>query len=348
VRQPGLHAEGFAALPAGRGGRISVRSRVARLAVVAGLLLLAAPPVATAQPAARIPRVGVLLNSPPTENLPDLRVGLRELGHVEGETILLEVLSAEGKLDRLPGLAAELVRRKVDVIVASGPQGIGAARAATRTIPIVMGRMDDVDAHGFVTNLARPEGNITGLSFQTGELAGKLAELLKEAAPRLSRLAVISDETGTRNQVRTVQQAARALGLETRLLELKRGRTPDDVVSAARSGGADGLVLMASPGITLVRGRLAQLALEHRLPAIYYHSGFAQAGGLLAYGPRVAEFNWRRAAIFVDKILKGAKPGDLPVEQPTQFELVVNLKTARALGLTIPPSLLLQADRVIE
>lgn len=318
------------------------------LATAAVLLLLAGSLVAEAQHAAKIPRIGVLLNSPPTENLPDLRQGLRELGHVEGQTMVLEVLSAEGRLDRLPALASELVRRGVDVIVASGPQGVGAARRATRSIPIVMGRMDDVDAHGFVTNLARPGGNITGLSFQTGELAGKLVQLLKEAVPSLSRLAVIWDEAGTRSQVRSAQEAARALGLETRVLELRGGPALEGVVSAARAAGVEGLVLMASPGITLVRGRLAKLALDHRLPAIYYNPGFAEAGGLLAYGPRASDFNWRRAAVFVDKILKGAKPSDLPVEQPTQFELVINMRTAKVLGLTIPQSLLLQAERIIE
>ena len=329
-------------------GRMVVRFTITRLATVAVLLLLAAPVVAEAQHATKISRIGVLLNSPVTENLPDLRQGLRELGYIEGQTIVLDVLSAEGRLDQLPALAAELVRRKVDVIVASGPQGIGAARRATGSIPIVMGRMDDVDAHGFVTNLARPGGNITGLSFQTGELAGKLVQLLKEAVPGLSRLAVIRDEAGTRNQVRAAQEAARTLGLETRVLELRVGPALDGVVSAARTGGADGLVLMASPGITLVRGRLAQLAFENRLPAIYYNPGFAEAGGLLAYGPRASDFSWRRAAVFVDKILKGAKPGDLPVEQPTQFELVINMKTARVLRLTIPQSLLLRAGRIIE
>ena len=196
-----------------------------RACLYASIAALARPVAAEAQQAAKIPRIGVLLNSPPTENLPDLRQGLRELGYIEGQNIVLDVLSAEGRLDRLPALAPELVRRKVDVIIASGPQGIGAARRATGSIPIVMGRMDDVDAHGFVTNLARPGGNITGLSFQTGELAGKLVQLLKEAVPSLSRLAVIWDEAGTRNQVRTVQEAARALGLDRGLDGLPENRT---------------------------------------------------------------------------------------------------------------------------
>jgi putative ABC transport system substrate-binding protein len=211
-----------------------------------------------------------------------------------------------------------------------------------------MGRMDDVDAHGFVTSLARPGSNITGLSFQTGELAGKLVQLLKEAVPHLTRLAAIWDATGTRNQVKTVEEAARALGLEIRVLELRGGLAPNGVVSAARSGGAEGLVLMASPGITQLRGQFAQLALQNKLPAIYYNRWFAEAGGLLAYGPRASDFSWRRAAVFVDKILKGAKPADLPVEQPTKFELVINMKTAKALGLTIPQSLLVRADEIMQ
>ena len=315
------------------------------LALVSGGFLTA-PLVAEAQPAGRVPHIGVLLNSTGTENLPDLRRGLRELGYIEGQTIALEVLSAEGRLDRLPGLVAELLRRKVDVIVASGPQGVGAARRATSSIPVVMGRMDDVDAHGFVTNLARPGGNITGLSFQTGELAGKWVHLLKEAAPGLSRLALIWDEAGTRNQLSTAQEAARALGLGARVLEL-RG-TLDGAVSAARAAGAEGLIILASPAITTAQGRFAKLAVKSRLPALYYHRGFAEAGGLLSYGPKASDFNWQRAAVFVDKILKGSKPADLPIEQPTTFELVINLKTAKALGLTIPPSLLARADQVIE
>jgi putative ABC transport system substrate-binding protein len=310
--------------------------------------LLAAPLAAATQPRDGVPRIGVLLNSSGTSNLQDLREGLRELGYSEGQTIVLDVLSAEGRLDRLPALAAELVRRKVDVIVASGPQGVGAARRATASVPIVMGRMDDVDAHGFVTNLARPGGNITGLSFQTGELAGKWVHLLKEATPALSRLAVIWDKSGTRNQLTMAQEAARALGLGTRVLELGGAPGLDGVVAAARGGGAEGLVVLASPAITAAQVRLATLAVQSKLPAIYYNRGFAEAGGLLSYGPRASDFNWRRAAVFVDKILKGAKPADLPVEQPTTFELVINLKTARALGLTISPSVLARADEVIQ
>ena len=319
-----------------------------RFAAAIVVLLLAAALDAGAQQPANVPRIGVLLNSAGTDNLRELRLGLRDLGYAEGQTIVLDVLSAEGQLDRLPTLAVELVRRKVDVIVASGPQGVGAARRATASIPIVMGRMDDVEAHGFVRNLARPDGNVTGLSFQTGEMAGKLVQLLKEAAPGMSRLAVLWDDTGSREQVKTAQEAARAIGLEAIVVVVGKRSPHDSVISAARAGGAGGLVLMASPGITSVQGQFAALALQSKLPAIYYNPGFADAGGLLAYGPSASAFSWRRAASFVDKILKGARPADLPVEQPTTFELVINLKTAKALGITISPSLLQRADRVIQ
>ena len=328
-------------------GRMVVRLTVARLATAVVLLLLAAP-VAAAQQAGKVPRVGILLNSLPTPNVDDLRQGLREFGYIAGETIILEVRSAEGRLDRLPALAAELVRLKVDVIVTSGPSAVGAARDATRTIPIVMGRMDDVDAYGFVTNLAHPGGNITGLSFQTGELAGKWVQLLKEAVPALSRVAVIWDAAGTANQRQTARDAARVLGLEVQVVEVKGAGDLDRAVGTAKSRRAEALAILASPALTINQARLAKLAAESRLPTIYYHRGFAEAGGLLSYGPKISDFSWRRAAVFVDKILKGAKPADLPIEQPTTFELVINLKTAKALGLTIPPSLLLRADHVIE
>jgi putative ABC transport system substrate-binding protein len=306
------------------------------------------PAALAARAAGPVPRVGVLLNTSQTSNLDDLRQGLRDLGYDEGRNVELDVLSAEGRLDRLPALARELVRREVDVIVASGPSGIGAARRATATIPIVMGRMDDVDAHGFVSTLAHPGGNVTGLSFQSGELAGKSVHVMKEAVPGGSRLAFIWHAAGTRNQLRIAQAAARTLGVRAQVLELRGDPDVEGAVGAARSGGADGLVVMASPAMTAVQGRLAQLALRSRLPAIYYNRAFAEAGGLLSYGPKASDFSWRRAAAFVDKILKGARPADLPVEQPTTFELVVNLRTARALGLTIPASVLVQADAVLE
>lgn len=310
--------------------------------------LLAARLAAEAQTAEKQSRVGVLLNSSTTTNLDDLRQGLRDLGYVEGQTIVLETVSAEGKLDRLPALAGELVRRNVDVIVTSGPSAVAAARKATSTIPIVMGRMDDVDLHGFVANLARPGGNITGISFQTSELAGKWVHLVKEAVPSLSRLALMWDVTGTAGQRQTAHDAARTLGMHVELLEVKGAAGLADAVGRARASGAEALVILAAPALTVNVRRLIALITEGRLPAIYYSRSFAEAGGLMSYGPDAADFNWRRAAAFVDKIIKGARPGDLPIEQPTKFELLINLRTARAFRLTIPPSLLLRADRVLE
>jgi putative tryptophan/tyrosine transport system substrate-binding protein len=231
---------------------------------------------------------------------------------------------SEGRLDRLPELAAELVHLRMDVLVVHGPQGIRAARDATSTIPIVMGRMADADEHGFVASLGRPGGNITGLSYQTGGLSGKWLELLKDAVP--------------------------GLGVHLQILEV---RSPDDfdgAFAAAQTAKAEGVVILGSLLLTQQAPRLAALAAHHRLPAIYSDRRFPEAGGLMAYGAK--EFDpsrgERRAAIFVDKILKGAKPADLPVEQPMTFELVLNLKTAQMLGLTMPPSILFQADEVIR
>ncbi len=306
------------------------------MVAILGVLVLA--PGLGAQPAGKAPRIGVLLNTSGTRNLADLQQGLRELGYIEGSTIALEILSAQGMLDRLPHLARELVRRNVDVVVASGPSAIAAVRAATTPIPIVMGRMDDVEVHGFVTNLAHPGGNITGLPFQTGELASKWIDLLREAVPRLARLAVLWDAAGTARQRQTAEDTARGLGA-TNL---------DEVFVTARTARAEALAILASPALTGQEVRLAQLSVRHRLPAVYYSRGFAQAGGLMSYGPDLSDFSWRRAAAFVDRILKGARPGDLPIEQPTRLELVINLKTARTLGLSVPPTLRLRADQVIE
>jgi putative tryptophan/tyrosine transport system substrate-binding protein len=257
---------------------------------------------------------------------------------------------SEGRLDRLPELAAELVHLRMDVLVVHGPQGIRAARDATSTIPIVMGRMADADEHGFVASLGRPGGNITGLSYQTGGLSGKWLELLKDAVPGLSRVAALWDTTGTVNQRRTLEHAAPALSVHLQILEV---RSPDDfdgAFAAAQTAKAEGVVILGSLLLTQQAPRLAALAAHHRLPAIYSDRRFPEAGGLMAYGAK--EFDpsrgERRAAIFVDKILKGAKPADLPVEQPMTFELVLNLKTAQMLGLTMPPSILFQADEVIR
>jgi putative ABC transport system substrate-binding protein len=312
------------------------------LALVAGAL-----PV-EAQAPATVPRVGVILvlgGSPGNQRLDELRQGLRELGWVEGRNIMLEVRHAEGGRERLPALAAELVKLKVDVIVSSGRPAIRAVMEATRTIPIVMARMDDADAHGFVDSLARPGGNITGLSFQNAELTPKWLQLLKEAVPRLARVAVLWDPTA---QAKAAETGAGAMGVRTQVLEVRDHRDYHRAFGAARKAEADGVVIVGSPNFTSGIAQLAELASQYRLPAIYYHRRFPEAGGLMAYGPSESEFNWRRAATFVDKILRGARPGDLPVEQPSAFDLVVNLKAARTLGLSLSQNLLLQATQVIQ
>ena len=297
---------------------------------------------ADAQERPRTARIGILRvdarDSPAAvEAIQDLKQGLSNLGYVEGQNVIFEIRWADNKLDRLPALAAELVRVKSDVIVTGGPQAVRALREATGTIPIVMGRMDDVVEHGLVSSLARPGGNITGLSFQTGELAGKWLDLLKEVLPKLSRAAALWDSSSTAGQLRTVEEAAHSMGLQLEVPKVLGSNALDRAFDGITKRRAEALVILGSPIFTAQRARLADLTVRHRVPAIYYHEGFTEAGGLLAYGPKLSEFSWHRAAVFVDKILKGAKPADLPVEQPTKFELVINLKTAKQIGLAIPP-----------
>ena len=321
------------------------------LASVLALGLTLAPLIAEAQPAGKAARIGILRTDTPVVSAAGLnlfRQGLADLGYVEGQHYVIEARWAEGQLDRLPRLAAELVHVGVDVIVTHGPPAIRAARDATTTIPIVMSRMDDADAYGFVASLAHPGGNITGLSFQSGQLSTKWLELLREAVPRFTRVAVLWDSTGTKQQVMTVKAAAHAIDVQTHVLEVRHHGDYEAALRAARQNKAGGIVILASPILTNNQAHLAELAARNRLPSVYYHRGFAEAGGLFAYGPSEADFNWRRAATYVDKILKGARPGELPVEQPTKFELVINLKTAKALGLTIPQSLLVRADEIIR
>jgi putative tryptophan/tyrosine transport system substrate-binding protein len=306
-----------------------------------------------AQQRSQIARIGVLRVDARTspvamEAIADLKRGLSDLGYVEEQNIAFEIRWAENKLEHLPILASELVQLKVDVIVTSGPQATKATKEATNMIPIVMGRMDDVVEHGLVTSLARPGGNVTGLSFQTGEPSGKWLELLKEALPKISRVRVLWDTSSTAGQLRTVEEAARSSGLQLAVSKVAGLKDFDLVFDRMRAGRVEGLIILASPILTAQRGRLAELSVNSRLPAIYYHPGFAEAGGLLAYGPKQSEFSWQRAATFVDKLLKGAKPADLPIEQPTKFDFIINLKTAKRIGLTIPPNVLARADRVIK
>ncbi|MGH8064150.1 MAG: ABC transporter substrate-binding protein [Candidatus Entotheonellia bacterium] len=319
------------------------------LVVTLALGLLTAPLCAEAQQPGKIPRVGVL--SPFISSadllLETFRQGLREIGYMEGQNIAIEYRSAEGRTDRLPDLAAELVRLKVDIIVTTGAPAVQAAKGVTSTIPIVMAAVGDAVEYGFVTSLARPGGNIIGSSWLNTELTSKRLELFKEALPEMSRVAALWDSATGAAYFRPMEAAARSLAVQLQALEV---RGPDDFDSAfqdARKGGAGGLVILPSPFFYAHRVRLVGLEATNRLPAMYFRREFVEAGGLMSYGPNFSEL-YRRAAYYVDRILKGAKPADLPVEQPMKFELVINIRTAQALGLTISPLLLFRADEVIQ
>jgi putative ABC transport system substrate-binding protein len=321
-----------------------------RAAVVAALALalFAASFAAEAQQARKVPRIGVLGGQSPELAPPilALRQGLSELGYVEGQNIAIEWRWAQGKNERYSDLAAELVKLKVDIIVAATTPGAQAAQRATRTIPIVMGFVSDPVALGLVANLARPGGNITGLAVPTPEIAGKRLQLLREVAPTGALIAVLSDPSSAAD-LKGTEAAARALGVELQVLEARSGAELDRAFAAIVRARAAGIIILPGTPVFAYRARIAELAVKHRLPTSGWAREITEAGCLMSYGasnPDVA----RRAAYFVDKILKGAKPGDLPVEQPTKFELVINMKTAKALGLTIPPSLLGRADQIIE
>jgi putative ABC transport system substrate-binding protein len=318
-------------------------------------LLMASTLPVEAQTSTKIPRVGFLrltrqAEEPKLGRLEEFRQGLRQLGYIEGQNITLEPRWAEDNLVQVPIMMTELVRLGVDVIVTHGPAGVRAAKEATSTIPVVIARMDDADVAGFVTTLARPGGNITGLSFQTGEVSGKLLDLLKESLPKISRVAVLSDKTGTANQLKTLQNAALSAGVQLQLAQVQSVKDFPTSFEAMVKPRAEGLVILGSPLFTNNTRQLAALATKHRMPAIYYNRRFAEAGALMAYGPDESDPSWgyRRAAVYVDKILKGTKPADLPVEQPTRFEFVINLKAAKQIGVSVPPNLLARADSVIK
>jgi len=316
------------------------------------LVVLAAPIAAKAQAPAKVPRIGYLSSSSPTDLthlLEAFRQGLRELGYVEGQNIAIEYRWAEGKYERLPDLAAELVRLKVDVIVTEAPPAPEAAKQATSTIPIVFAVTGDPVAEGLVASLARPGGNITGLASIAPEVVGKQLELLKEVAPKVSRVAVLQNPSnqGHPPMLRQAEGAARALGVQLHILQARTPLEIEAAFAAMRRQRAGGVLVLRDPLFNAQRAQIAALAAKSRLPAVYGHREAAEAGGLMAYGASSPHM-FRRAATYVDKILKGAKPADLPVEQPTRFELVINMKTARALGLTIPPSVLVRADQVIQ
>lgn len=301
----------------------------------------------------KVYRIGLILTAPPEQvvHLPRaLDEGLRELGYVEGRNIVVERRFADGKQERLPALAAELVRLKVDVIVTGSNPVVAAVKQATTTIPVVMAISRDPVGAGFIASLARPGGNITGLSNDpTPEILGKNLELLKEAVPGVSRVAFLWNPVppgaGTYRDV--VESAARRLGVTFQSVEVRGRNEFEGAFAAMVRERADGVVVAGDGVIAGARSQVVLLAARNRLPAVYAQREFAEAGGLMSYGPNVAD-QFRRAATYVGKILKGAKPGDLPVEQATKFEFIINLKTAKALGLTIPQSVLIRADEVIQ
>ena len=311
------------------------------------LSLLAAPHTATAQPRSTVPRIGILATAAEASNplWEAFRHGLRDLGYVEGKTITLEYRFAAGQNERLPALAAELVHLQVDLMVTNNPAGARAAKDATETIPIVT----VTGAHHVVASLARPDGNITGLTLMAPELASKRLEILKEALPHVARVAVLQNagNPGSPDELREVEAAARGLGFHLHVLAVRHPDELDSVFAAITREGAEALFVQGDALFWYQRIQVVALTAQHRLPAVFDAREFAEAGGLMTYGASVPD-SYRRAAVYVDKILKGAKPADLPVERPTKFELVLNLKTAKALGLTISPTLLFQATEVIQ
>ena len=325
--------------------------KVIRLAFSAVLFALCFP--AEAQQPTKIPRIGYLgaaSLSSLSARIESFRQGLRELGYVEGKNIIIEYRSAEDKEDRLPALAAELVRLKVDVIVTAGSTGTRAAKKATVTIPIVMTFDNDPVASGFVASLAQPGGNITGLSTFAPELSGKRLELLKEIIPRLSRVAVFGTSTqpGSAQMLKEVELVAKAFGVKLQYLDVLDPKDIETAFRAATKGRAQAVLMMVSGTFTGAHGtETVQLAVKNRLPVMYTGQGIVEAGGLMTYGVNANDLD-RRAATYVDKILKGRTPRDLPVEQPMKFEFIINLKAAKAIGLTIPPNVLVRATKVIR
>jgi len=331
-----------------------------KLVIALGAGALATPMCSFAQQqGAKISRIGILSPGAPFDAgrnpsalavlFGALRESLRDLGYGEGRNIVIESRWAEGKYDQLPRLAAELISLKVDVIVTYGTPAAQAAQRATSTIPIVMAGIIDPVASGLIKNLARPGGNITGQSMMSPDLVAKQLEMLKEVVPKLSRVALLSNPANPGNtpQVQFGQDAGRALGLQIQALKASTPGEIDRAFAVMTEERAGGLVILVDAALLDHRARIVDLAARHRLPAIFGLSEFTDAGGLMAYGPnRMAMFH--HAATYVDKILKGAKPGDLPVEQPTKFELIVNMKTVKALAIKIPDSILVRADKVIE
>jgi ABC-type uncharacterized transport system substrate-binding protein len=326
------------------------KRKLGSFALCAMLLALCAS--AEAQQPGKVPRIGYLSGqslSTISTHTEAFRLGLRELGYVEGKNIVIDYQYADGKLDRLPALAAELVRLNVEIIVTGGPASTRAAKEATSTIPIIVTNERDPVGTGFVASLARPGGNITGLSTLAPELSGKRLEILKEVVPRLSRVAVLGTSTapGNAQVLREVELAAGALKVKLQILDVRDSKNNDTAFRAASKERADAALVLPSAVFNSHRTQIADLAVKGRLPAIYPRQEFVEDGGLMSYGMSLTDLS-RRAATYVDKILKGAKPADLPVEQPTKFEFIINLKAAKQIGLTIPPNVLARADKVIK
>jgi len=326
--------------------------RAKLITTILGAFIVVSVFPAQAQQPTKVPRIGFLFVTPPSANaarIKAFRQGLRELGYVEGKNIVIEWRHAEGKADQLPGLAAELVRLKVDIVVSAGSTVTRPAKEATVTIPIVMAQDTDPVGSGFVASLARPGGNITGLATLAPEIGGKRLELLKEIVPKLSRVAVLGTSTrrGNAQALREIELAAGAFGVEFQYLDVLDPMDIETAFREASKGRTQAVLMLAGPIFTSHRKQLVDLAVKSRLPAIYDRAEFVEDGGLMSYGVSQNDL-YRRAATYVDKILKGAKPADLPVEQPTKFELVINLKTAKQIGVTIPPNVLARADKVIR
>jgi ABC-type uncharacterized transport system substrate-binding protein len=322
------------------------------LSILFVVVLLAVAVVAEAQQPKKVPRIGYLAGASHAAiafRLEAFRQGLRELGYLEGKNIGIEYRYSEGNFRRQKELAFELARANVDVIVTSGPASTRAAKEATATIPIIMTFDSDPVGSGSVASLARPGGNITGLSTLAPEISGKQLELLKEIVPKLSRVAVIgsSANPGNAQVLKGMEAAAQVFSVKLQYLDILDPKELEAAFRTASNERADAMVVLAGTIIIAQRARIADLAIKSRLPSIYERREFVEAGGLMSYGISIIELD-RRAATYVDKILKGAKPADLPVEQPTKFEMVINLKTAKQIGLTVPPNVLARADKVIK
>jgi putative ABC transport system substrate-binding protein len=317
------------------------------------VLILASVHLAEAQQASKVPKIGFLVVPSRAffaNRIESFQQGLQSLGYIDGKNIVIEYRYAEGNLGRLPELAKELVDAKVDVIVTTTIQSVLAVKNATRTIPVVFAGVQDPVASGIIDSLARPGGNATGLSLLAPELGGKRLELLKEVVPRIARVALLwsaGDQSAAAVTVKETQAAARVLGIQCQSIEVRDSKGLDIAFEAARTERAQALLTSPSAIINTYHTRIVEFAAKNRLPAMYAGPEFVNAGGLMSYSPSYADL-YRRAATYVEKILKGAKPADLPVEQPTKFEFVINLKTAKQIGVTIPPNVLARADKVIR